>query len=340
MDLELKLKKAHEMYEARLADSPHLKEKIERDYERLVHVIEAVKSGEGGAGVARDLGVQKRTVYFWLNSGFPYYLTNRRCNARRIDTEQLVKSGDFAYVLGVYQAKAKRVNRYEIAVKLREEGTAKKLTDVIESVFGRANKWREDGMHCIGYSSSRLMEFIKKSTENNSKVPDYIKENRRLAVEYLRGFFDSRGNVSYHTRRIKNSGFPRRSVEVNIIKANYALLSEVKGLLNSLGIECSLYEDSLVVRKRRAVRQFLKLRLVSGERYKKLKRMYTDLCDLMRFDKGGELGKVIKQVDMEKERIKQERLKGLKKARLEREIKEKRALEDELLQYLNKSADV
>jgi hypothetical protein len=101
-----------------------------------------------------------------------------------------------------------------------------------------------------------------------------------------------------------------------------------------------LYEDSLIIRKKRAVRQFLKLRLVSGKRYAKLKKMHTDLCDLMKFDKGGELGRVIKEVDAERQRINQERLESLEKARLEREMEEKKALEDELLQYLKKSADV
>lgn len=300
MNLETKLAKAFEMYKKRISESPFAKERIDKDYRDLVYVLKSVRGGRTIEEVAEEIRRPRSTVYGWLNGAFPLHLIDRRKHAKKINVKTLLKSKEFAYVLGFYQAKARHINPKEIVVKVRDNLTSELFAWNIESLFGRANKRRADGWYCVGYSSTRLMEFINEITDDNRKIPEYIWRKKHLASAYLRGFFDSRSNITYRGCKIKSSEFKRKFPVIIVTKKNSQLLSQISKLLGWFDISCLVYRSSLIVMKQKDIAQFIRQKLVSGPKHEKLSQMYQDHLQLIQIDNRGRFRRVISEICKEK----------------------------------------
>lgn len=336
MNLESKVRKVEDIYEISLINKPQHKEKIERDYFNFILALSYASEGVPIIGIAREFGIPKTTVYGWVkNDKFPYYLNDGSNRAKKIDIEKLLKSKEFAYILGLYQIITKQMSLNEIAVKFHYKKDANTLANLIEGVLGKVSKWEEkNGKYIVvSYSSVRLIKFIKEITDNNSKVPEHIKTNEDLINEYLKGVF-FKGKISYFSKRIKRSEEVRKWPRVIISKSNQNLLLEIQKLLMGVGINSLVYKKGLMIERRTDIEGFLEAKLVSKAKIKRLRELYKKHCKLMREDYRGKLGKEKERkrkekIEREKRRLKIERIKLERgKRKLEIEKENKKALEN------------
>ncbi len=303
MDLEARIAKARELYNARLQESPEREERIKKDYNDFLYALTSYREGKTISSIASEIGRCRCTVYSWLKHAFPMHLIDKKKGAKKIDKEKLVKSKRFAYVLGFYQARARKIDRNDLLIKSCKPATLESFVENMHFLFGDVRVQKKNSIYHIGYSSIRLMEFIKEITEDNTRIPDYISRNKSFIQAYLRGFFDSRLNITHTRITIKSSKFTRKHPIVFVSKKNQQLLLQIRNALADLGICCSLYEKVLIIRKLKDIEKFLRLGLISNPKHEKLNKMYTDHIELMMVDKNGEFEKVLEEINKEKQRL-------------------------------------
>jgi len=309
MDLEARIAKARKLYNARLQESPEREGKIKKDYNDFLYALTSYREGKTIAFIASEIGRSRCTVYSWLKHAFPMHLIDKTKGAKKIDKKKLVKSKRFAYVLGFYQARARKIDRNDLSIKSCKPATLDSFVENMRFLFGDVRVQKKNSIYHIGYSSTRLMEFIKEITEDNTRIPDYISRNKGFIQAYLRGFFDSRLSITHTRITIKSSRFTREHPIAFVSKKNQQLLLQIRNALADLGICCSSYEKVLIIRRLKDIERFLRLGLVSNPKYARLNKLYTNHIELMKVDKNGEFEKVLEEIDKEKKdcQVKQQR---------------------------------
>lgn len=302
MDIEARIAEARRLYERRIGVdvSPEIKEQIEKDYLVFERVIKGIMEGQDLMRVAKSVGRCYETVYEWVNYGkYPKYLS---CACRKdVDFRLLEKSDDFCYLLGAYQARAKKMDNLELVIKSKNLRYIEDISRRIKRLFGKVSFTVAGGIAKASYTSIDLMNYIRKITKENTIIPYVVVNPKKKERAYFRGFFDSRLEVLYCGRKIRGSIFKRRFPRLVIRKENKQLLSQVGEFLERQGIGFVQYNSSLMINRQGGISRFLGLNLVSKPKHEKLKQLYEDYSELMSIDFRGRVAAVRDKIDMENE---------------------------------------
>lgn len=215
------------------------------------------EKGWGNTRVAKELGISEDTVSGWL-------YRKRKPNSW-YKTPNLVPSKSLSYLIGVYwgdgsASKSKNRGRkggwyYDIALNVKDrdfvEEFRKHLAEILprESDYPIGSPPSAKGKYVIKTRSKLLYEFLKRSFDVHESVIEVFPS------EFLRGFFDSEGNVAPHF-------FQNKAGSVDAYNTNHGLLEYVRGLLSRHFSICSVIRI-----KRRSVGKWSDVYRLSIERH-------------------------------------------------------------------------
>jgi intein-encoded DNA endonuclease-like protein len=173
--------------------------------------------------------IGKSTIWSWLRRvSSPY-------NGRYIPSLKLLKpSEDLGYVIGVrlgdgYTREDSAGYRYLIGLQAKDEEFAEKFGICLGNVLGRRpiRPWKDAkrGTYVVITASKTLYELLKKPIDLK-RIKEYVEHCPKCTAAFLRGLFDSEGNVS-------KNGY------ISLYNTNYEVLVYAQKLLKRFGIEAT-----------------------------------------------------------------------------------------------------
>ena len=157
-----------------------------------------------------------------------------------------IKKSEFAYVVGVFLGDGSiRLPKGEMRLNVKDKEFATKFKDSVEiccNIRGRFIERSDDRInkrvtkYQVNFNSINLAKFIQNYKDKKQYINDFnIKEQQ---IEFLRGMYDSEGNIFYNEKKWHHC-------QIRIVSTNKELLQYIYNLLNGLGFD--LRNTSLVI---------------------------------------------------------------------------------------------
>lgn len=305
----------HKVYLKSIASADGRKEAMGKDLADFDKGIELLLNGKNYRTCTQEMP-RFSTVYDWiLQRNLPWSFRDRNVEVefKKINTDRLSESSNFAYLLGVYQAKVASINPDRLTITTNEPSLAREVENCFNALHMKPSRKLVDFSNSghaerIYYDSSRLMSYISEITENNTRIPhSFFLPN--LMIAYLSGFFDARASPHHSESKSKCSSIIRKYPRIVITKkGNVPLLSAVDSALNFIGI-ASNYDSQknpsqIYINELKSIKKVIDLGLFrSCEQMDKLKELYDYWKDTNELDRNG-------KYQVQKNKIVLERLKN------------------------------
>lgn len=198
--------------------------------EQYEKAFQLKKKGFTYPEIAKKLNVAyPGTVYSWIKY--------RKIPRGRFLSSSFNKlSPELGYIRGVligdgYVSIKRSGTKGYVGLEVKDKDFAQTFCDRLEKWSGMKARFsfnKNKGLYTVKLFSLRAAEFLK-----DFNILDLINANEEVKVNFLRGIFDSEGNVSG-----SNLNMPRRSTRfVALYNTDEELIRLVKVLLESLGIK-------------------------------------------------------------------------------------------------------
>lgn len=235
--------KFHNIYLKNVASANGRKEAMEKDLADFDKGIELLLDGKNYRTCTQEMP-RFPTVYGWIvQKNLPWSFRDRNVGVefKKINTDRLSESSNFAYLLGVYQAKVTSINPDRLTITTNEPSLAREVEKCFNDLHMKPSRKPVafSNSKCakrMYYDSSRLMAYISEITEGNTRIPRifFLPD---LMTSYLSGFFDARATPCYSAVKVKCSDITRNYPRITITKKdNISLLSTINSSLIFLGI--------------------------------------------------------------------------------------------------------
>lgn len=178
--------------------------------------------------------------------------------------DYLKESPTFPYAIGVLQSKARgKLNRLRFAVNDKNHELISKTKRVLEDSLGRevyegVARYSGDGgiTKRVVVWSSDLMAYLNRITNGNTIVPEFL--NIEQEENYLRGWFDSRLCVSYHTWEVHElrSSFKRPKLAISK-RDNPFLLRKLGALLERHFFRPRVHDHNIYLNRHEEIAEVL-----------------------------------------------------------------------------------
>lgn len=286
----------HKIYQERIVSANGRQEAMKKDLADFDKGIELLMQGRSYRTGKNEM---KRflTVYGWivqrnLPQSFLAYVWRKNIN-----THLLAKSPNFAYIVGVYQARIRAIHPQHIRIRTGDSSLEHEVETCFRALHMVPSKKKIvfkkiKHSHVLCYNSVLLMSYISEITENNTRIPHaFFIPN--LMHAYLSGFCDAHSSPTYYKSKPKCSSIIRKYPRIVITKqGNVPLLSAVNSALNFLGI-ASVYNlqsnpSQIYILALESIKKFIDAGIYrSHEKMGKLKELYDYWKDTNEFDYAG-----------------------------------------------------
>jgi intein-encoded DNA endonuclease-like protein len=248
--LKLALKKSRKVSKINIKILPNTEKEI----------ISLYKNGESGHTIARKFGVHYSTVYDCLIKNGIEIRSNKvagvlasdkgRIARHSIPESSLDLSPEKSYILGVMcgdgYIHCTKNKSYQIALQAVDRDFVIEFADCINKIYGiqpsiskiKATQinWNEkwQARVCCKEIFNDMINYGHFKT-SSWRIPEIIFESSdEIKCRFLRGFFDSEGNVDVNSRRI------------TAVSTNKDGINDIANLLTNLGIKSRIHKNSTI----------------------------------------------------------------------------------------------
>jgi intein-encoded DNA endonuclease-like protein len=172
--------------------------------------------------IAKQLGVSVDAARAWSKGSRP-----KRVHRYEPD---LTPSSDLAYVAGFYLGDGKYAGQeHKVRFELADQEQLEYVGALVAKILGRRPKHygRDGTFYTVDYDSVVLSDFLNQDVND---LVDYLKD---FPGDFLRGFFDAEGYVSF---AVNHQTKRAQRVVVGVANTNLEYLRRVRSLLSNLGI--------------------------------------------------------------------------------------------------------
>lgn len=305
-------KRFHEEYQKSIVSANGREEVITRDLADFDRGIELILRGVTYRECEK-LMPRFSSVYNWiLHPIFPRSFRDPAKSRKKINISLLEDSPNFAYLVGMYQAKVRVVCPRNFVIETDDPSLEHEVERCFCALHMRpANKKivykHNPPNQRIYYCSVALMSYISEITGNNSRIPHaFFVPN--LMNAYLSGFCDAQARPGCAIKATsKHASILRKYPRIAITKkGNVPLMSAVNSALDFLGI-ASVYNpqsdpDTIYINSLKSAKRFIDLGLFrSRKKMRKLSNTYDEWKEVSELDYHGAYQKLKDQIILERE---------------------------------------
>ncbi len=180
-----------------------------------------------------------------------------------VEFPPLKRDGDLAELVGVllgdgHLQKFPRTERLLIFSNSNNPGFIRRYTNLVEKLFKKKTYvYKQSGQNCTRISlyqkciSERLGVPTGARGALSITVPEWILENRKYVVRYLRGLYEAEGSLSHHE--------PTSTHKLSFSNLNASMLENVYTLMVLLGFHPHRDAERVQLSRKEEVRQAVEL---------------------------------------------------------------------------------
>lgn len=300
-------KALHEVYDSQVGFSTDAQKlQMDRDLADIDQAAELLLNNYSYRESLEIMGSRFRKANEWIKKNtLPLSFRDFAARTKEMPAS-LAKKKQFAYLLGVYQSKVDEIHNERLTIVTKDsalEKTVRQSLNALKLKYSQATvhyaNRRAERIYC---DSNSLMSIINEATENNTSIPKEFVQDRNLLINYLQGFFDSRGTPSYALRIIQNSKINRIYPRITITKSgNDSLLSAINTVLHSLGIN-SRYNPRkapgfITITETESIKKVINYKLFRNrEKMQTLKAAYKYWKETQIYDSNGKFQKIKEKI--------------------------------------------
>lgn len=186
--------------------------------------------------------------------------------------------------MGAWQPRVRNINKDAFVITNGEPELVLTIKNILEDalrlpVYHATVKYPRGKIlkikHRIVLWSRSLMEFLRRETKENTRVPLNLTDSCLKRRNYIRGFLDSSACITYSPHSLVTQGdknYPR----IIITRSNERLLRGFAGLLEEEGLHPSLDGNILGIGTQRDIQTVLRRCLMRDDyKLKRLRELYT-----------------------------------------------------------------